>query len=118
VVGYSGNEGENDMKRLRLHLLWIGAALLILSLIFGSVLDSLLISYPKPFGFKYGTFLTVTGILMFVVSMVSSWCVDLGNGFESEEFGTVMLKSIAGWAFNFIIFLIIDILFESLFDSG
>ena len=106
------------MKRLRLHLLWMGAAFFVLSLVFGSVLDSLLISFPKPFGFRYGTFLTFTGILMCVVSMVSSWCVDLGYGVKSEEFGTGMLKSIAGWVFNFIIFLIIDILFESLFDSG
>jgi hypothetical protein len=105
------------MKRFRLHLLWIGFLLFILSLIVAQYVDSLLISFPKPFGFRYSSVMLTTGVFMCVSSMIWSWWVDSMMGSNGNEVGTVILTTITTVVFQFVVVFIINILIEALIEA-
>jgi hypothetical protein len=101
------------MKKFRLHLLWIGFLLFVLSLIGGQSLNSSLVAFPKPFGQSYSSIMLTTGILLCVLSMFSSWVVDFMKDSQDEEPGTIILKTISKGVT--VVVFIIDLI--TIFDS-
>ncbi len=106
------------MKTFRLNLLWIGFFLFVVSLLGGQTMDSIMVPFPKPFGFTYSSVMSITGILMFICSLFSSWCVDTMKDSEEEELGTVILKTTTKFVFEIVIISFINFLIEALLDPG